>query len=107
MLKQTAFAGDYTGELGVSQAAITEVATAPTPAVLREEKRRRRRLAEEREFKVTVALLTGVLMPVACANLILPRGMRAFANGPDAPRSPLRQARAAANEIAPFVLWHR
>ncbi|MEO1694184.1 MAG: hypothetical protein AAFR55_02985 [Pseudomonadota bacterium] len=65
--------------------------------------KRRNRAAEEREFKVTVAILTAVIAPFALAAVVLPRRLHPFATDGGS-RSPLAQARATANEIAPFIL---
>jgi hypothetical protein len=66
--------------------------------------RAKQRRAEVREFKVTVAVLFAVFLPIALFSRVLPRSWRPLSKLCDGRASPLCEARAAANVIAPFML---
>ncbi|MEO1408133.1 MAG: hypothetical protein AAFV54_16840 [Pseudomonadota bacterium] len=96
MMKQHALASDGIGSLaGGASAHSAETGS---------RRRARNRRAEQREFKVTVALLTTLFLPVATATRLLPSAWRPFNQSSTGPRSIFGQAKAAANEIAPFML---
>ena len=78
--------------------------TVPKPVAAEPLSRRRKRRADQREFKVTVAFLTALFLPCAAVARIIPGAWRPFARSRSAPLSVFGQAKAAANEIAPFML---
>ncbi|MGF1650008.1 MAG: hypothetical protein ACFCUN_06125 [Hyphomicrobiaceae bacterium] len=64
--------------------------------------RRRQRDAEQREFRVARGLLFAAFLFVALLGRLLPPSMRPLP-GSGARRSVFAEARAAANEITPFL----
>lgn len=66
--------------------------------------RAKQRRAEAREFKVTVAVLFAVFLPIAIVSRVLPKSWRPLGKLSGWAKSPICEARSAANVIAPFML---
>ena len=66
------------------------------------ERKRAARRAEEREYRITLALFFVLFLPVALVARMLPPTWRPF-SGCRTRRSNVGDARAAAHEVTPFV----
>ena len=75
--------------------------TAPV-RVTRDKARSAARRAEQREFRITLYALFAVFLVVAALCRLLPASWRPFGCSGEK-RSFIRDARAAANEVTPFI----